>query len=79
MNKRKIKMLIKIVGQLRRMEDGGVLNISKDGVLMMPEVFKETFTEFDVEDSPGGYYDTKITTIRDGVVFYSYTNKEELK
>jgi hypothetical protein len=46
---------------------------------MMPEVFKETFAEFDVEDSPGVYYDTKITTIRDGVVFYSYAKEEELK
>jgi hypothetical protein len=78
MNKRKIKMLIKIVKQLRRLEDG-VLSIYEGGVLMMPEVFKETFAEFDVEDSPGGYYDTKITTIRDGVAFYSYANKEELK
>ena len=79
MNERKIKMLIEIVRQLRRLE-GGVLSIEKDtGVLMMPEEFKETFAEFDVEDSPGGYYDTKITTIRDGVVFYSYANKGELK
>lgn len=79
MNKRKIKMLIKIVKQLRRLEDGGVVRIDKDGVLMVPEVLKETFTEFDVEDFPGDYYDTKIITIRDGVAFYSYANKEELK
>ena len=79
MNARKIERLIRIAKRVQEMREDGILSIDEGGVLMMPEVFKKTFAEFDVEDSPGGCYDTKITTIRDGVVFYSYTNKEELK
>jgi hypothetical protein len=79
MNARKIERLIRIAKRVQELREDGILSIDEGGVLMMPEVFKGVFTEFDVEDSPGSYYDTKITTIRDGVVFYSYANKEELK
>ena len=79
MNARKIERLIRIAKRFQELREDGMLSIDERGVLMMPEVFKETFAEFDVKDSPGTYYDSKIITIRDGVVFYSFANKGELK
>lgn len=59
--------------------DFGVLDVSGyKTVHMTPELFLRCFEEYDIEQFESDMYDTKLSTVSNGVEYFCIANEDEL-